>query len=125
VVLLMAGLAVFQAASALQAATLTPDLAAQVALQPALAFTAGVLWALIFTLVVVNLLRRWRRGLLQAAWALLAFVIYSGARLILFARADYDRERLPFALLLLLLVSITPAVYLVRRHREDNHDSDT
>ncbi len=76
-------------------------------------------WAIVFTLNAVLLLRRQRNAMRfnQGAWVL--FICYGLARLLLFAQADYDRQRLPFLLILtvpLLLGPVIKAATLLWRH---------
>lgn len=122
--LLLAGLAVFQAGAAWSSATLPTAAAAAHSLPPALSFIAGGVWALIFALGAVNLVRHGRGALTRALLTLWVFIIYSGARLLFFARADYDRERLPFLLIALALLSIIPAAHLLRRQRDGDTTHD-
>lgn len=82
-------------------------------------------WALLFALLTVNLWRLRPSAVRHAAAAATAFVLYSAARLALYARADYDRQRLPFVLLAVLLCCTVPALYLLRRpsNRHVNGDA--
>ena len=84
---------------------LPPDVAAQLSLSLPLEHALTLAWALIFAWLAVNL---WRGS--PARWLWRATLVYAAiglARLLLFARADYDRGRLPilfFALLPLALL---------------------
>jgi hypothetical protein len=42
-------------------------------------------------------------------------MFYSALRLLLFARADYDRQRLPLLLILVILMLISALVYQRRK----------
>lgn len=95
-ILLTVLLALFQLGAALRALAAPP---VPTSLSAALDFIAGGLWALLFAAITVNLLRGW--ALRPAILSICGFVIYSLVRLLVFARADYDLNRLPF------LVAIT------------------
>jgi hypothetical protein len=110
-ILLTALLAVFQFGAALRALNVPPELRAQVSLPTALEFVVGGLWALLFAAITVNLIRG--RALRPAVLIVSGFVIYSLARLIVFARADYDLNRLPF--LAAITVCLLLAAALLRR----------
>ena len=88
------------------------------------AAATGAAWALIFALLTVNLWRLRPRAARRFAWALIAFTGYSAARLALFARAEYDLQRLPFVVLAALLVSALPALYLLRRPSSEDVNGD-
>lgn len=110
--LLTALLAVVTLGLALRAVTLPPELAAQVSLSLPLEFVGGVLWAGAFAWATWGLFRG-KRGAVSLAFALiLAFATYSAVRLLIFARADYDRGRLPFLWVTLALILL--AAGLVR-----------
>lgn len=110
-ILLTALLAVFQFGAALRALNVPPELRAQVSLPTVLEFVGGGLWALLFAAITVNLIRG--RALQPAVLIVSGFVIYSLARLIVFARADYDLNRLPF--LAAITVCLLLAAALLRR----------
>lgn len=96
-------LAIFQINTAWRVLNLPHELAVLISLSRPLEFTAAGCWAL---LALVAAWRVWRRraGALRFGGAtLIGFSIYSVARLLLYANADYDRARLPF---LAALVSI-------------------
>jgi 4-amino-4-deoxy-L-arabinose transferase-like glycosyltransferase len=113
-------LALFQIISAIQVFLRAEAFAPLVALPPALDFVAGLLWGGAFALVAFQLWRGvWHA---RAGWLLGAgFAIYSILRLALFARADYDRGRLPFLSLLAGTFMIVTLVYALRS-RSGNGD---
>lgn len=106
---LAGGLTLMQAGAALRALSIPPELVVQVSVLPPLEFVAGGLWALLFALITVNLLRK--RAARTALVALSVFLVYSVLRLLLFTRADYDQNRLPF----LVLLTVCLLVFLLRR----------
>jgi hypothetical protein len=110
--LLTAALAVVTLGMAVQAVTMPPELTAQISLLLPLEVVAGALWAGVFARATWGLIRS-KRGAVGLAWALiLAFTVYSVARLSIFVRADYDRGRLPFLWVTLGLILL--AAGLVR-----------
>lgn len=112
---LTGALTLFQAAALLRALRLPADLAAAVSLPGALAPVGAGAWTLFFALLTVNLWQLRPRAVRQTAWAVIAFMVYNAARLVVYAQADYDRQRLPAALLALGLACVVPALYLLRR----------
>lgn len=80
-----------QAAYAVQIVLLPAELAEQVSLLLPLEFVMAGMWALLLGYFAVN------GGTFGARWVLLlVFMAYHVIRLIIFARADYDRGRIPF-----------------------------
>ncbi|NWF68148.1 MAG: hypothetical protein HXY40_03600 [Chloroflexi bacterium] len=112
-------LCLFQAGAALRAITTPPALAAQVALPLGLEFVAGVLWALLFAYACGALLRRTQRAAPDTILLIGVFIMYSVARLLFFAQADYDRQRLPFAVAAGIL--ILSALFLLARRSGDKN----
>lgn len=119
--LLTFALALFQAGAAYRAITTPPQLAAVVALPLTLEVVLSGLWTLLFSYTTFTLIRQKSRAVYRAIMLMSVFIIYSVARLILFVRADYDRQRLPFLLILVILTLIFPAIYLIRRRDGDTH----
>ena len=119
--LLTYALALFQMGAAYRAVTTPPQLAAVVALPLIVEFVLSGLWVLLFIYTTFALIRQKSSAVYRAILLMSVFIIYSVARLILCARADYDRQRLPFLLILVILTLIFPAVYLIRRRDGDTH----
>jgi hypothetical protein len=111
-ILLTVLLALFQIGAALRALRIPPELGAQISLPMILEFVAAGLWALLFAVITVNLIRG--RALRPAVLIISGFVIYSLARLIVFARADYDLNRLPFLVVITVCLLLTAALLLRR-----------
>lgn len=107
-------LAAFQAGAAWRALTVPTELAAQVSLALPLEFVTSAAWAVAAALVAVALLRRHPRAGVFAAWLVIGFMSYSLGRLAVFARADYDRQRLPFLVVATIVVVMVPVAYLIR-----------
>ena len=106
-------LMVFQAGAVLHALMIPGDVAAQISLLRPLELAASAVWVVVSALVALALLRRHPRAARFSAWLVTGFLIYSVGRLAVFARADYDRERLPF-LAAVTAAAIILAVYLLR-----------
>lgn len=117
--LLTLGLALFQAGAAYRAATTPPALASVVALPLGLEFVLSGIWTLLFSYAAFALIRHQSRAVYRAIMLMSVFIIYSVARLALFVRADYDRQRLPFLLIVVILILIFPVIYLLRRRDGD------
>lgn len=90
--------------------TLTPPQQVPTSLLPALEFVAAGLWAFGFAIAIVSVWRRSLRARRLMLGLMLGFALYSVARLAIFARADYDRGRLPF---LSIALAIFVAVVLI------------
>ena len=114
-ILLAAALTLFQLTSAIRVLQIPPAVSAHVSLLPALEFIAGMLWALLFGFGTATLVQGNIRARRYIAWVLLGFILYSTVRLLIFAQSDYDRQRLPFLIVLTLFISAIPVVYLLRR----------
>jgi hypothetical protein len=91
---------------------------------PGLSWSSG--WPLVFSLVwamiagfgMIGLFRNRIWAGTYSQWVLAGFVLYMVLRVYILARADYDRQRLPFLVVsgLLSLVGMF-VVWLVGRHR--------
>lgn len=128
-ILLTALLALFQLSSAVRAVQIPPETAARLSLSIPLEVAAGVAWACAFALASVLLVKRRPHALRYAAWATGSFLVYNVARLVIFARADYDRARLPLLATLvaiMVLVSVATVTWRMRsmraRSRENGPD---
>ncbi len=115
-IFLCALLTLFQLGAALRVPGIPPEQRAQISLPAALEFVAGGLWALLFAVITVNLIRG--RALRPAIITISSFVIYSLARLLVFARADYDLNRLPFLGAIMVCLLLLAALMLRRYQTE-------
>ncbi len=117
-------LALVQVGAAVRALTLPPDLATQISLLPALEFLVAGMWAGVFAFQAWLLMRSAdkRRARRRTVVMLGAFVVYTVARLAVFAQADYDRNRLPFLLLLTVIVLFIFTVYYGVTHDAQSQD---
>ena len=116
---LTAGLALFQAGAVIQALQIPADLAAQISLLLPVQLIANLIWTMLAGVVTVIQWQRRPNAKRLAVGLLLAFSIYSLIRLLLFAQADYDRQRLGFLTLLIGLIAVITVIgsfVLSRRH---------
>ncbi len=107
-------LALCQAGAALRALQTPPDLITQVSLVMPLEFIASTFWAILAAWTTAALIRHRRYGVQSAARLLIGFSVYSVARLLIFTRADYERQRLPFLLVMTLLLLTVPILIALR-----------
>jgi hypothetical protein len=107
-------LTMIEAGAALQSVCIAPDLAAQVSLSAPLEFTASAGWGLFSAFVTYTLVRRKARALQYTAWLLIGFIGYSLARVLIFAQADYDQQRLPFLFVAAFIVLLVPTAFVLR-----------
>jgi hypothetical protein len=105
--------------SAARALSLPPEVAEALSVPPGLRVVEGALWGIAFGITGLGAIWGRRGALIRALWLLTGFMIYNAARLTLFARADYDRARLPFlvaAAIVAGLVVLGLTLWLRRRH---------
>lgn len=107
-----AALAVFQFGAAYRALRLPEDVS--VSLLVPMEFIAAVAWGLILSAATWRVAWYRARNLRTGIFAMVAFVVYSVARLFVFTRADYDQNRLRFLLVVTILVLIASVIYLMR-----------
>jgi cytosine/uracil/thiamine/allantoin permease len=126
-----AALAIVQFGAAYRAMTLPSDLARQVSLMPELEFVAALTWGMLLSVATWKVAWAKARNLRTGVYVLVAFIVYSVARLLVFTRAEYDHNRLRFLTVLTILVLIAAVVYLMRpvarrtqlTERTDEHGS--
>lgn len=114
----------FQMGAIVRMANLQPALASQISLIAPLELVAGVVWMALGAWVLMNLLRRKPGSAQQTAWIIIGFSIYSLIRLFLFSQAEYDRGRLLFLGIIILLALTIPAAGLVRSARLKIHSTE-
>ena len=107
-------LAIQQFGAVYRALNIPEALAAQVSLMPPLEFVAAVVWGLILSAATWRVAWHKSRNLRTGILALVAFIVYSVARLFVFTRADYDYNRLRFLLVVTILILVAGVVYLMR-----------
>ena len=116
--MLTAFLALMQAVTAIRALQIPPELAALVSVPIALDFAAGVIWAVLAALVVAMLIQRHSAARLGAAWLWAGYLVYAALRWLLFVRADYDANRLPLLLVIMVLLLFAPLAYILRSSKK-------
>jgi hypothetical protein len=109
---LLIALTSIQAINVVRTLTLPDNLAPHVSLLPMLEVVAGGLWTGALLWGTWGLLRRSDRR--TAAWLIAAYLAYQIARTIVFARADYDRQRIPFLLVAGLGMCVIGMVIVLR-----------
>ncbi len=115
--LLALTLLLLQAGALLHLSRIPPELVPRLSLSLPLEFTLALAWALIFAWLAVTL---WHGSPTCRLWQALALYLVLGlARLLFFARADYDRGRLT----VLLLVLLPAAAILSLRRTSDRQES--
>ncbi len=75
---------------------------------------AALVWALLLTAATWVVAWFRERNLRTSVFVLVAFIVYSVARLLVFTRADYDYNRLRFLTVVTILILIAAVVYLWR-----------
>lgn len=73
-----------------------------------LEFVVSLLWAGVFALL------GWQRRARPIWLAMIGFAAYSAARIVIFARADYDRGRVSLLLIVVGLIMIVLTLFAVR-----------
>jgi hypothetical protein len=82
----------------------------------------SLIWAAGAGFGIIALLRQGGRAALYAQAVLASFVLYTGLRVYIFARADYDRQRLPFLIVVGLCGLLGMFVVLMGdRHRREKN----
>lgn len=109
---LMTLLVITQAGFVVRLLRLPDGVGGDLALSPIAQMIGAGFWALIFAWAAYSLLSGQRRGVNRALWLVIGFILYSVLRLLLFAQADYDRQRFPF----LIVVSAAGLVFIVSVH---------
>ena len=102
-ILLLALLVLHQFGAVIHAINIPPDAAENLSLPPPIQAIVGSFWALIFAWAIIALYRRKSGSVNRALWLIGGFIGYSLIRLLVFTQADYDRQRLPFLLALLVI----------------------
>lgn len=116
-ILLSLAMALVGIGAAITALRLPPEIAEQVSLLPPLEVAAGVFWAVVFAAIAWRLWQRKPGAPRFLGWALMAWIGYSVFRLSVFARADYDRQRLPFLWVAGLIGCVLMGIFLLRPGR--------
>ena len=114
-ILLTGLLALYQVGAALWILGQPPAVIASLNWPPLLGVLLAGVWALIFTTLTYNLLRSRPGAGPYVMLALVGFLVYHAARLLLLAEADYDRQRLPFLLIGISALIVLPLAYWLRR----------
>lgn len=103
-------LALYHIIGALQVLQLPESIVDRVPIAPGLQSAIHLGWASGLLVVAVALVQRRSKAKRYAQGVLTLFILYSVARLLLLTHADYDRQRLPFLILLAGLFMLGPIV---------------
>jgi cytochrome c oxidase subunit IV len=116
-------LALIQAGAVSRALQAPPEVSALASVPMPLEAVASVVWGLLFVWVTIQLLRRYPDAQRHAAWVLIGWIVYSLARLVMFVRADYDQQRLPFLIIIASMIVFILTVYVVRSATQRTENS--
>ena len=109
-------LCVVQVGAVIRVISLPAQIAALVHFFPVFEVVAGLIWAGAFAWMAWRLIRASRCARVRAAMLITGFALYSVVRLVVFAQADYDRARLPFlGILVILLIFLVICIPLIAR----------
>ncbi len=78
----------------------------------------SALWGIILLWGVVLVARKKRSALPYMSWSIIAFVVYSLLRTIVFTQSDYDQGRLPFLIIITVAGLAIPVISLLSREKQ-------
>lgn len=109
-------LALFQVGAIVAVAQTPADIVGKINLPSVLTLILAAGWIVAFVGITARLWQRKPGAKNRAVWLAVGFIVYSLARLALFAHADYDRQRLPFLLMatFFVLIMVLAGTFLVR-----------
>jgi uncharacterized membrane protein len=114
-------LVAYHIGAAIRALQLPTDTAERLSLSPSLLLMTGVTWALLFGWVTIGLVRKKRGSVKRSLMLIAVFIIYRALRLVVFTQSVYDRQRLPFSLMIFLLLLIGVVLTLIRNRDIQNN----
>lgn len=123
-------LMLFQIISLLRVLQLPTSIRAGLQFAPWFQAMLALIWVLLFAVAIVMILRQQRDASQFSSWLIIGFMIYSLLRLIIFAQADYDRQRLPMLAAMTMILLAIPIITLLQptlhrgRRREEDNDSE-
>jgi hypothetical protein len=132
-ILITSLLALSQLYAVLYILRLPAEIAQNLNLPLIIQISVSALWALIFVWADISLIRQRPRAVNRILYLIAVFVVYSLLRLLLFAQSDYDRQRFPFLLALVIFCTICFIVirfsriyrhHLVRKQTLENEIHD-
>jgi hypothetical protein len=106
-------LAIIEIGAAIHVLYIAPGPAEQISLSIPLEFATSVAWGVLSAIVTFTLVRRKPRALRYATWLVIGFIGYSLARLLIFVRADYDQQRLPFLFVAAFIMLLIPTAFIM------------
>jgi hypothetical protein len=115
-------LALFQILTAFQVLQLPGAVASALSIPVIVQIGLSAGWALLFFIAARSLYSRHPRSVRRAVGLISGFMLYSLLRLVIFARADYDRARLPFLIIATVLLLAFPVLWLILSTRGRSSD---
>jgi len=104
--LLIAFMTLVQAGGLIRTMQRSEALSTQLTLSRPLEIAAGLVWLTVFGWLLWALIRNRPHAQFRAVIGVIGFIAYSVLRLFIFAQADYDRQRIPFLVLLLVITAL-------------------
>lgn len=77
----------------------------------------SAVWGVMLLWGALLVAQRKRSALPYTSWIIIAFVVYSLLRIVLFAQTEYDQGRIPFLILITLAGLIIPVISLLSRDK--------
>ena len=105
-ILLITFFTLMQAGGLIRTIQRSEVLSTQLTLSRPLEIVAGVVWLSVFGWLLWALIRNRPHAQFRAIVVTFGFIAYSVLRLVIFAQADYDRQRIPFLVLLLVIMTL-------------------
>jgi len=112
---------IFEVISIVQTLQLPDSIRQQLTIIVNFQIVFGIIWSMVFLFALYFLLQRHPKAQRLTSWLVISFVGYRLLRLIVFVQADYDRQRLLFLSLFILLVCSVPIWKLLQPDRDSNH----
>lgn len=101
---LMGLMVLYHGAAVVSALGISVERGLPVSVLPLFEAAAHTLWALGFAAITLALVKKRPNALRYCGWMLLGFMLYGLIHRAVFARADYDRQRLPFLIAVFVII---------------------
>lgn len=113
-------LLLMQLGAVLRALQLPADLNSQLSFTRPMLIITAILWSGMFGWAFYQCVRGKSYAVNRALWIICGFMLYSAGRLVIFTQADYDRQRLPFLVVMILILGMIFAGLGWLLHRKTN-----
>jgi hypothetical protein len=110
-------LGIYQIIFAFRVLHLSDIFTSSAVIPPAVHAMLSAVWGVALLWGALQVAQRKRSALPYTGWLIIAFVMYSLLRSILFAQTDYDQGRIPFLILITLAALIIPVLSLLSRDK--------